>query len=84
MKKRLVSMMLGLCCLFSLVGCGGETSEQTKSDNPPDNSSVQPDATAVAYSGDLAFYTALPDKSVCKGKVIEVTGEYTSNLLVFI
>ncbi len=43
MKKRLVSMMLVLCCLFSLVGCGGDTSESFETDTPPTNSSVQID-----------------------------------------
>lgn len=45
MKKRLVSMILVLCCLFSLVGCGGETSEPVESDTPPVSSSVQADET---------------------------------------
>ena len=34
MKKRFVSMMLVLCCLFSMAGCGGETSESAGSGDP--------------------------------------------------
>ncbi len=102
MKKTFISIMLVLCCLFNLVGCGGDTS----ADNPPVSSSTQVDSTdnikptpvptptpstddseqstevvEVAYSGDLEFYAALPDKSVCKDKIIEVTGEYKDKFL---
>ena len=34
MKKRFVIMMLVLCCLFSMAGCGGETSESAGSGDP--------------------------------------------------
>ena len=39
------------------------------------------DENGVAYSGDLAFYAALPDKRVCEDEVIEVTGEYTGKFI---
>ena len=82
MKKRLVSMMLVLCCLFSLVGCGGEASAPSVSDAPPVSSSVEADSPEVVYSGDLAFYASLPDKSICKDKIVEVTGEFTEKSLM--
>lgn len=41
MKKRFVSMMLVLCCLFSMAGCGGETSEPAGSGNPQTSSNVE-------------------------------------------
>ena len=73
MKKTLVSLLLVLCCLFFLVGCGGEATD------------IQVDSTEQsvegAYSGDLAFYAELPDKSVCVDKTIEVTGEFTEKFL---
>ena len=60
MKKRLVSMILVRCCLFSLVGCGGETSEPVESDTPPVSSSVQADETdSNRYIPDAAGSTRL-------------------------
>ena len=41
MKKRFVSMMLVLCCLFSLAGCGGETGEPAGSGDPQTSSNVE-------------------------------------------
>jgi methylphosphotriester-DNA--protein-cysteine methyltransferase len=41
MKKRLVSMLLVFCCLLSLVGCGGGTSEPVESDKVPSSSGIQ-------------------------------------------
>lgn len=52
MKKRLVSIALALCCLFSLAGCGGEASDSSvseperavsASEKPTAGSSVQSD-----------------------------------------
>lgn len=60
MKKRLVSMILVLCCLFSLVGCGGETSEPVESDNPPASSSV---GESGASSAPVTVPTETPELS---------------------
>lgn len=47
MKKTLVSVMLVLCCLFSIVGCGGDTSEPVDTSIPPSSSNVQADEQTV-------------------------------------
>ena len=87
MKNRFVSIFLLICCLFSLTSCGVDTDAQSADNPTAAEASVQvdktdTDSTVPEYSGDLAYYADLPDKSVCKGKIIEVSGEYTKKFLV--
>ena len=58
--------------------CGASVTDQTNKDKTP---APTPTHEEVVYSGNLEFYAALPDKSVCDGKIIEVTGEYTDKLV---
>lgn len=82
MKKSVVSMLLVLCCIFSLVGCGGGASKNVEADESPAGLSGQLGSTDTVYSGDLTFYAALSNKSICEDKIIEVTGEYTNKSLM--
>ena len=45
MRKTLVSILLVICCLFNLVGCGGNASEPVNTDTPPVSSVIQPSKT---------------------------------------
>lgn len=86
--KKLLSLFFVLCCLCGLAGCMEDVGDTVESDNLLDSSSVSADdgnefeqSEEVVYTGDLAFYAALPDKSVCEDKIIEVTDEYTEKFV---
>lgn len=74
MKKRFISILLMICLLLTMSGCG-----------EPEDSTSEPadkeDSLDVSYTGDLSFYESLPDKGVCDEKIIEVTGEYKDKFL---
>ena len=77
-QETLVSKLSDV--LLSLTTSSDETPKPTSEPEPSSTPTSTPTAE-VAYSGDLAFYAALPDKSVCEDKIIEVTGEYTDKIV---